>query len=112
MFPMSGAIVQHLDFDEVGCEDSFAFEVLERVGRLAGRANVKALSDDDLLTSVGAVERSRRQTDAAEAHLLAELDSRGLTNEHRGLRTGQWIALETHESIPAAQRRVGIALRI
>ena len=44
--------------------------------------------------------------------MVAEADRRGLTDERRGLRTGQWVAWETHESIPAANRRVSLAVRM
>jgi hypothetical protein len=107
---MSWAVLDELDLDAVASDVSVACGVFEQLGRVVARADVTVMSDDELLAGVGALERTRRQVDASQAHLLAELESRGVTDERRGLSTGQWLALETHEPIPQACRRVGLAV--
>src|ERR1700712_2394010 len=112
MFPMSWAALEGLDFDLIEGDGSLAVGVFEQVGRVAARVEVKGMSDDEVLAGIGALERSRRQLDAAEAHVLAEAETRGITNDRRGLRTGAWVAFETHESIPAAGRRGALSVRL
>jgi hypothetical protein len=110
MWVMSWAVLDELDFDAVASDTSVACGVFEQVGRVVARADVTLMSDDELLAGVGAGERTRRQLDASQAHMLAELETRGVTDERRGLSTGQWLAWETHEPIPQARRRVGLAV--
>jgi len=112
MWVMGWAVLEELDFEGFGSDQSVALDVLERVGGVVARGDVTGMSDDELLGGVGAVERARRLLDASEAHLLAELESRGVTDERWGLRTGQWVAFETHEPVPAARRRVTVAARL
>jgi hypothetical protein len=109
---MSWAVLDELDFDAIRSDESVAAGVFEQVGRVVARGDVPGMSDDDLLGAVGALQRTRRQLDAGEAHVLAELDARGITDERRGLRTGGWVAFEAHTSIPVAQRRVGLSTRL
>jgi hypothetical protein len=109
---MSWAVLDELDFDAISSDQSLALGVFEQVGRVAARGDVRSMSDDELLTGIGAIERTRRQLDAAEAHALAELQTRGVTDDRRGLRTGQWVALETHDPIPRAVRRVSLSVRL
>jgi len=106
---MSWAVLDELDIDAVATDVSVALDVFEQVGRVVARADVAVMSDDELLAGVGASERTRRQLDASQAHLLAELESRGVTDERRGLNTGQWLAWESHEPIPQARGRVSLA---
>ena len=109
---MSWAVLDELDFDAVATDGLVAVAVFEQVGRVVARCDVVAMSDDEVLVGIGGVERTRRQLDASEAHLLAEAESRGITDERLGLKTGQWVAFETHEPVPAARRRVTVAARL
>ncbi len=87
-------------FESTGTE-----ELSEHAGRALVRARLILDSAADLATlDAGALgsadlrdltlrlETLRRRIDAAEGHLLAELDTRGTTDARSGLRTSKWLA--------------------
>jgi hypothetical protein len=86
---------------------------LAESGRRAALADVHTASDDDLCAAAIALEQARASLDAAEAHVLAELDVRGVCDREFGLVTASWLADRTHASRPhvAARVQVGKKLR-
>ena len=84
----------------------------ESSGR-AALADVRAASDDELGAAAIALERARAALDAAEAHVLAELEVRGVCDREFGLGTASWLADRTHASRPhlATRLQVGTKLR-
>ncbi|MFN7151414.1 MAG: DUF222 domain-containing protein [Microthrixaceae bacterium] len=71
--------------------------------------DVEVASDLELMDAALQLERTRRELDAASVKVLAELDARGATDLHDGMRTPRWLA--HHAELPAsvASARVGVA---
>jgi hypothetical protein len=86
--------------------------LLEASAKAAG-LDASLVSDDELFDGVAAVERARVLLDAAEAHLLGEIDARGASDVVFGMVTAPWLAREAGLSRRAAKARltVGRALR-
>ncbi len=81
--------------------------------RRAAHAEVRVASDDELCAAAIALEQARAALDAAEAHVLAELERRGVCDREFGLGTASWLADRAHASRPhvMARLRVGTKLR-
>jgi len=63
------------------------------VAETAGtRSTARLLGDTDLLSGVETIEAARTLIDAAEAAMLAELETRGTTDARFGLRTAGWVS--------------------
>ncbi len=86
---------------------------LAESSRGAAQADVRAASDDELCEAAIELEQARAALDAAEAHVLAELEVRGVCDRECGLGTASWVADRTHASRPhvATRLRVGTKLR-
>jgi len=52
----------------------------------------RTLTNDDVMTGIRCLERTRTLLDSAEGVLLAELDARNTTDQQFGLRTAGWVA--------------------
>src|SRR6185312_3658725 len=70
-------------------------------------------SDDELLDAAVELQSARSALDAAEAHVLAALRARGVTDRCFGLKTPRWVAAQAKvDRRPIARReRVGAQLR-
>ena len=68
----------------------------------ADAADVRRLSDEELMARVQRMEAARRALDAAEAHVVAELDARGATDRATGLRTTGWLGFAHRLASPTA----------
>ncbi len=86
-------------------------DLVERCGKLAGADAVLA-TDHELLAAAVDLEAARRRLDAAQAHVLAELHSRGTTLTEHGLPVGGWLAHSTGQSHATARRRVEVAVKL
>jgi hypothetical protein len=86
--------------------------MLERARKLAS-VDPSMQSATDLCESALGIEQLRGQLDAAEAHLLAELDARGTCEIEFGLRTARWLAREAMlpPGVAKARLHVGATLR-
>lgn len=62
--------------------------------------NLTQTTDDELTESVASIEQLRRVLDSFSVALVGELDSRGITDQTRGMRTGPWLAKQP-ASLPA-----------
>jgi hypothetical protein len=86
--------------------------IIDDVRRLA-TLDVTGDADDTLSAAVGDLETARRALDAATAHVVAELDSRGTTDRAEGLTTRHWLGW--HHGLPrneaASRVRIGAFLR-
>lgn len=97
------------------------FEVEGRsgIGELAGRAratltaaaaiDVRSLEAGELRAAVVELERARRALDAAQGHLLAELDERRCTLHTAALATSKWFARHTRVPSGVARDRLSVA---
>jgi hypothetical protein len=81
-------------------------------GRKAAGADASLLSRDELTAGVLALEEARRLVDAAEGHLLAELERQAVCEAEFGLSSGGWLAREAMLPSGVARTRVkvGVAL--
>ncbi len=91
----------------------FDLRELAESNRRAALADVCTASDDELCAAAIALEQARASLDAAEGHVLAELEVRGVCDREFGLTTASWLAGRTHGSRPhvAARQQVGAKLR-
>jgi hypothetical protein len=84
--------------------DAVAGELQRRVWDEAGAQAIgidpDAATDDELMGAALELERARRALDAVATRVLGELDARGTTDAHDGMRTPQWLA--HHAGLPAA----------
>lgn len=80
--------------------------------RLAG-VDTCSYSDSDLLAAAVGLTELASHVATAQAHVLAELDARGVTDRAHGMKTVSWLAREGHCSRAAirARLRVGRSLR-
>jgi hypothetical protein len=85
---------------------------LQRLLSEAATADPAAAVDDDLLAAAVGLEAARCRLDAAQAHVLAELERRGTTARELGLHTGPWLAREAHLPVGAARERVRVAVKL
>lgn len=91
----------------------FDWVALGETGRKLAALDPSLAGDEALVEGVRALEELRRLVDAAEAHLLAELDARGVCDRELGLSTGGWLAREAMlpPALARARVQVGVALR-
>ena len=87
-------------------------EVAEGCRKAAG-ADVGLAGDDELCDAVRQLAVARSALDAAEGHVLAELEARGVCERHFGLSTVSWVADRTkaRRGVCAARVRVAGKLR-
>src|SRR4051812_98870 len=71
--------------------------------------DARAMSDDDLCAAALALSGLQSLIAAGKAHVLAELDARGVTDREDGLATGSWLAREAGIPKGAARREVKVA---
>ncbi len=81
--------------------------------RSAAGEDLSMLSDDELLTAVVEWETLRSAVEVADARLLGELQTRGVTDQRFGLKTAPWVAAEAKVDRAGVNRRkrLGIGLR-
>src|SRR4051794_12934230 len=86
---------------------------LTRQCRQAAGDDVAYASDDELLVAAVGLQAARSALDAVEAHVLAELRVRGVTDRCFGLKTAKWVAGQAKvDQRPVARRtRLGLRLR-
>ncbi|MGZ4693329.1 MAG: DUF222 domain-containing protein [Acidimicrobiales bacterium] len=82
-----------------------AADLTERCWR-AAKTDLAGASDDELLEAAVQLQRARAAFDAAEAHVLAELDVRGVCDRRYGHPTARWVARETLVAPGSVRRRV------
>ena len=70
------------------------------------------LSPEDLRDLTSSIEMLRRFLDAAEAHLLAEMDARRVTDLRSGLSTSKWLARRAALPVGVARQRLIVAQRL
>ena len=85
---------------------------LVELSRKAAGADALLASDTELCDGVLALEEVRRLVDAAEAHVLAELDARDVCDSEFGLSTAAWLAREAMLPTGVAKKRVGVANKL
>lgn len=68
----------------------------------AAHTDTRGVADADLISRVRDLEAARRALDAAAAHAVAELDLRGTTDRHTGLRTTSWLGFAHGLATPTA----------
>ena len=81
--------------------------------RRAAAVDVTLAADHELCQAAVALESARAALDAAQLHVLAELEIRGVCDREFGLGTASWVAERTHAPRPAMASRVklGTTLR-
>ena len=84
----------------------------DTAARTLARLDVDDLTPEDLRDLTLALEQLRRFTDAAEAHLLAELHTRQSTEFRSGLATSKWLAARAALPAGVARRRLAVANRL
>src|SRR3954447_22914477 len=70
------------------------------------------LSDDELLAAAKATVRLEAKLAAAQSHVLAELEVRGVCDREFGSSTGAWVANETNSDRAVMAGRVRVAARL
>ncbi len=85
---------------------------LEELHRKAAGDDLALASDDELLAAATSMARARAAFDAAELHLLGELDARGVTDRDFGLKTASWVAHVTHGDRRVVACRLGVARKL
>ena len=90
------------------------FDALElRDGCLkAAGTEVEFASDDELFAAARTLWAARAAFDAADLHVLAELEARGSCDRVFGLRTGAWLARETGGDPRLFASRVNVARKL
>jgi hypothetical protein len=86
-------------------------ELAERCRKAAG-ADVVLAGDGNLCEAVGELAAARSALEAAEAHVLAELEARAVCDREFGHQTGAWAALQTHAPRSACVARVRLGTRL
>jgi hypothetical protein len=91
----------------------YEWDGLVESGRKVAGLDPALAGDDELFEAARALETLRSLVDAAESHVLAELDARGACDAHTGLSTGTWLAREAGLPLGVARNRVrvGVGLR-
>jgi hypothetical protein len=82
---------------------------LEQLNQKAAAEDVSFASDSELLAAVEGLARARASFDAAELHVLGELDARGVCDREFGSRTATWVAHVTGGDRRAIASRVTVA---
>ena len=77
--------------------------------RKAAGDKIEFASDAELCAAIVDVVAARRGLDAFEAHVLAELDTRGVCERDYGMTTGRWVAWRTNEAPGPCRSRVNVA---
>ncbi len=90
----------------------FDHVALVEQGRKAAGTDVSLLSDRELCEAALALEEQRRLTDAAEGHVLAELEKRSVCERDHGLSTGGWLAREAMLPSAVARCRVKVGVEL
>ncbi len=85
---------------------------LLETGRKAAGVDASLGSDGELFDAARSLEALRCAVDAAEGHVLAELDRRKSSVVEFGLTTGPWLAHDTQIPPCVARRRVKVAVRL
>ena len=80
--------------------------------RQVARAEVSAASDEALCAAAVELEAVRAVVDAAQLHVLGELEARGVCDREVGLGTASWLAERTHANRSAAATRVRLATKL
>lgn len=68
---------------------------LIEMSRAAAGVDVRGEPDDALLEAAVALQQTINLAQAAQAHVLAELDARGVCDRDHGLQTTSWVTRET-----------------
>ena len=86
-------------------------ELAERSRKAAG-FDPSFASDDELCQATVELEAARAAVEAAELHVLGELDARGTCEREFGLTTAAWLAERAHVARPGAVARVKVASKL
>jgi hypothetical protein len=98
--------------DAVGRAELAALAGTADWAKKAALADWSLCADDELYAAVDVVAAARAAIDAAEAHVLAELEARGATDRDFGLTTTSWLESRTRIPRPVAGARVRTATRL
>jgi hypothetical protein len=84
---------------------------IDALGTFA-RTDVAGSDEDHLCEAAVGLERARRFLDAAQCHVLGELEARNVTDRSFGQRTSSWLA--HHAGLPSgvARQRVRVAAKL
>lgn len=97
-------------------EESARVRTLARLADLGARTlagtDAGELTSQDLRDLTTSIEQLRRCLDAADAHLLVQLDDRGITDLRSGLSTSKWLARTSALPMGVARRRLTVARRL
>ena len=97
-------------------EESARVRTMARLADVGARTlagtDAGELSSEDLRDLTSSIEQLRRCLDAAEAHLLVQLDDRGITDLRSGLSTSKWLARASALPMGVARRRLTVARRL
>ena len=87
--------------------------VLTDMGRRLAGVDTRCCDDTELLDAAVGLSRLISSAQAAQAHVLAELDVRGTTDRDHGMKTTSWVARESGAARAplTARLRVGRSLR-
>jgi len=80
--------------------------------RKAAGGDVSLLSDDEVLADALVALEGQACGEAVVAHLLADLERRGVCDREFGLTTASWLAHETHGSRPVLAARIKAAVKL
>jgi Domain of unknown function (DUF222) len=90
------------------------FDVAEmtELNRKAAGADLHFASDDELLAAALGLVTARAALDAADSHVLAELEARQVCDRQLGSNTATWLAHETRADRVTLRSRVNVATRL
>jgi hypothetical protein len=80
--------------------------------RALAATDAAELSSEDLRDLAGSLEQLRRFLDAAQSHVLVQLDAQGVTELRSGLSTSKWLARRAALPVGAARQRLAVAHRL
>lgn len=80
--------------------------------RALAATDAAELSSEDLRDLAGSLEQLRRFLDAAQSHVLVQLDAQGVTELRAGLTTSKWLARRAALPVGAARQRLAVAHRL
>ena len=103
---------QHSDGDQHPDGDSGTVGSFGRLREVAGvlaTDDPRGLGDKALLGATVELALAQRRLDAAQAHVLGELEARGLPDRVHGHRTSSWLAADTSQPVGRVKARVATA---
>jgi hypothetical protein len=100
------------DLSDVAARARTMLRLADSGARALAATDTSELSSDDLRDLASSVEQLRRFLDAAQAHVLVELDAQRVTELRSGLSTSKWLARRAALPVGAARQRLTVAHRL